>query len=360
VEHLTEELIRRIVARKFESLRVDYKRSLDLSESKHKVELVKDVSAQANTLDVDETLVELGLDGTVSYIVIGADEQGNLYDIRRLHIDDAMLQQIVNEKVEPRIKFHFRPFYLTDATGRTTEIGGVIVPRSSNPPHRLTKHYGGQLRKGQCFLREGTSTRQANDRDLERMYDYRLSRSPHRSEPKMLDRSGIEVVGVDVVDKPRQIAAFRRMWFGETETTNEGKFPLIDIKLLNTSKSTAFLKALRFDVEYVRSIPETRDFQAMPVTWEYSVLLNPHRNRDSKVIEISQVIPPNSVERFVVVVGQCEDDQRSFRSVTYDVTLTLQYNANDSIRLGRRLITVYPPVFFLPEEPSEIKSLAAG
>jgi hypothetical protein len=108
MDHFSQDFILRLVARRFESLRVDYKRALDLSDSKHKQELVKDVSAQANTLDIDETLVAMGMSGLIGCIIIGADEDGNLYDISPLRLDDAKLQQIVNEHITPRIKFRFQ------------------------------------------------------------------------------------------------------------------------------------------------------------------------------------------------------------------------------------------------------------
>ena len=173
MDDFNRDFILSLIARKFESLRVDYKRVLNLSGDKHKQELIKDVSAQANTLEIDDTLVAMKMSGTTGSIVIGADESGNLYDITALKLDDAKLQQIVNENIIPRIKFRFQPFDVKDALGTPTRIGAIIIERSPKPPHRLSKHYG-RLRQGQCFVREGTSTREARDFDLERMYAHRL------------------------------------------------------------------------------------------------------------------------------------------------------------------------------------------
>lgn len=162
-----------LVARKFESLRLDYKMALDLSNDKHKRELVKDVSAQTNTTEIDDTLMALGMSGDTGCIIIGATESGELHDIAHLGLDDAKLQQIVNEHVVPRIQFLFKSFEVMDKDGSPISIGVIIVPRSDRSPHRISKDYKG-LKRGQCFVREGTSTRGANDDDFERMYARRL------------------------------------------------------------------------------------------------------------------------------------------------------------------------------------------
>jgi HEAT repeat protein len=173
MSELDQDQILALISRKFESLRVDYKLSLDLSNDKHKRELVKDVSAQANTTGIDETLVTSGVPGDTGYTIIGADEDGGLYDIAHLRLDDANLQQIVNEHVVPRIRFLFKSIEVTDKNGAPIKIGVIVVPRSENPPHRISKDYKG-LKPGQCFVREGTSTREATDRDFEEMYARRL------------------------------------------------------------------------------------------------------------------------------------------------------------------------------------------
>jgi HEAT repeat protein len=181
-----------LVLRKFESLRVDYKLTLDLSNDKHKRELVKDVSAQANTTEIDDTLVASGMSGNTGCLIIGATECGELHDITQLALDDAKLQQIVNEHVHPRIQFLFRSFEATDRDGTLIRVGAIVVPRSSSSPHRISRDYRG-LYKGQCFVREGTSTREATDRDFERMYARRLGLVGNNVDAKQL-RSYLEAV----------------------------------------------------------------------------------------------------------------------------------------------------------------------
>ncbi len=183
------EAIIQLIQRGFESLKVDYKRILDLSIPKHKAELIKDVSAMANTVDRDDSLTALGLDPKIGFLIIGVDERdGSLHDISHLNLDDAKLQEIVNSKIDPPIRFLFRTFDHTGPDGRVVELGAIIVPESYKPPHRVKKKFD-KLRKDQCFVREGTSTREARDRDLEKMYDQRRAfRFVHALSPIILPR----------------------------------------------------------------------------------------------------------------------------------------------------------------------------
>lgn len=190
-----EEQILALITRKFESLRVDYKTALDLSDDKHKQELVKDVSAQANTTEIDDTLVGLGMNGYAGCIIVGVTESGQLHDITHLKLDDAKLQQIVNEHIVPRIQFLFRSIEVISEDGKPVKIGAIVIPASDRCPHRVRSSYRG-LRQNQCFVREGTSTREASDHDFEGMYARRLGMASEEIDIHRL-RSYLEVVAKD-------------------------------------------------------------------------------------------------------------------------------------------------------------------
>lgn len=176
-EEYTPEVLIQLVRRGFESLKVDYKQTLDLSNPKHQEELIKDVSAMANTVVPDDTLARIGLNPKVGFLLIGISEKdGEIHDIPP-GLDDARLQQIVNSRVEPNIMFLFRPFEINQA-GTVVELGAIIIRESAKPPHKISKPYGKKLRPGQCFVREGTSTREADENDLETMYAHRLTERP--------------------------------------------------------------------------------------------------------------------------------------------------------------------------------------
>lgn len=168
----TKEQILRLIERKFESSKVDYKQAYPLSGRGHQCELIKDVIAMANTIDPDESLACLGFDPGYGFIIIGCDEDGNLYDVTSLDLDDANFQQIVNERVEPKINFLFVSFE-HEGDGEALRFGAVIIPPSERPPHRVSKELL-PFRPGHCFIRRGTSTSdKVSDAELERMFAHR-------------------------------------------------------------------------------------------------------------------------------------------------------------------------------------------
>ncbi|MCB9418802.1 MAG: putative DNA binding domain-containing protein [Ardenticatenaceae bacterium] len=168
-----QQQILRLIARRSESLKVDYKQEFDLSDSKKKGALIKDILSMANTIDPDDSLEKMGLDPNYGIIVIGADEEGKIYDISANKLDDAKLQNIINEHVEPRINFSYLSFDVSTDEGVKT-IGTIIIPPSERPPHRVPRGYKGILQPGACAKRQGTSNfEKISDYELERMFAWR-------------------------------------------------------------------------------------------------------------------------------------------------------------------------------------------
>ena len=95
----TKEQILRLVERKFESSKVDYKISYPL-DNQHKREVIKDIIAMANTIDPDDSLLQDGFDGGHGFIIIGSDEDGNLHDISDINLSDNTFQQIINDRID--------------------------------------------------------------------------------------------------------------------------------------------------------------------------------------------------------------------------------------------------------------------
>lgn len=168
----TKEHILQLVERKFESAKVDYKQAYPLEDKEKQAELVKDITAMANTIVSDDSLERMGFDPGYGFIIVGCDEQGQFFDISSLELDDAKYQQIVNEKVEPKVEFLFVRFE-HQAGDSALQFGAFIIPPSERPPHRVTKEFIKKLAPGNCFVRHGTSTSQATDAELERMFIHR-------------------------------------------------------------------------------------------------------------------------------------------------------------------------------------------
>lgn len=177
----SKDQILRLIERKFESAKVDYKKSYPFDE-KHKREIIKDVIAMANTIDPDDSLVHDGFDGGHGFIIIGCDEEGGLFDISEDNLSDNAIQQIINEYVEPKINFTYLSFS-HEIDEKSVQFGVILIAASERPPHRVKKslQQGKEiqaLRAGSCFVRIGSTTSDnVSDAELERMFEYRARSS---------------------------------------------------------------------------------------------------------------------------------------------------------------------------------------
>lgn len=138
--------------------------------------------------------------------------------------------------------------------------------------------------------------------------------------------------------RERDEAAWRnwRDWPGERGT---GLLPVIDLKFRNTASSAAFLTRIEF-VATRRSVrsPPNAFCAATPPSWEYNVLLDPAKDSQHVALDISQAVAPNSVDRFVIVVGPGGSDGE------LDVELTVHYNRDQLLRLGRVRVEIGTPL----------------
>jgi hypothetical protein len=131
-----------------ESTTLDFKREqyrFAKASDEEKSELLKDILGFANAWRRSE-----------AYILIGvADVRGgraNLLGISSAdHLDDHSLQQFVNNLTNRPIRFHYEAF------GFEGKQVGIIRIEEQNRPIFLKKDYG-KLRKGEVYVRRGSST----------------------------------------------------------------------------------------------------------------------------------------------------------------------------------------------------------
>jgi len=99
----------------------------------------------------------------------------------------------------------------------------------------------------------------------------------------------LKVVGVAIIDDPDAIIKFKKEWLpaGEGPPRKKGVFPILDIKLRNGTSETILLKRLEIDVIAAHITYDPDTYHALPVTWEYNVLLNPHEPGAKKSLELS-------------------------------------------------------------------------
>lgn len=78
-----------------------------------------------------------------------------------------MVQQILKDKVSSPPKFAYVPFQ-----EESLSFGLIIIDKSNNRPHVITKDYG-MLRRNAIYVRRGSSTDEATREELEEMFHER-------------------------------------------------------------------------------------------------------------------------------------------------------------------------------------------
>jgi len=132
-------------------------------------------------------------------------------------------------------------------------------------------------------------------------------------------------------------------------------FPLIDIKLRNTSNQSVFLKEITVNASREKATPWENFFMMRPATCAYHVLLgkNWHDDKEENSVKISQVVKPNDVDRFIVIVGS----QDKLQYAEYNTKLTLHYNKNSFVNVGSFLIRMHIPYAFKPQKIDHVEPL---
>lgn len=150
------DLVKTLIAHGREDPALEWKEKLCIHDKAGQAELVRDMLSLVNAHATGRRylLIGIGNDGTV----IGVEER----------IDDATLQQIVNNRVEPPIEFSTR--YVT-SDART--IGIIEIAKSSKRFHVVSRDLeekGKQhLRRGDAWVKKGSSKGPPDAWDYERL-----------------------------------------------------------------------------------------------------------------------------------------------------------------------------------------------
>ncbi len=133
----------------------------------------------------------------------------------------------------------------------------------------------------------------------------------------------------------------------DARTEKSVHFPVVDLKLRNPGSEIAYVNAIEFEVlrEKITGY-EKAAFYALPSTWQYNVLLQPGSPARHYELAVSQVVPPNGVDRFYIVVGQASGYGK-IRFVDYKLRLRIRYNQGRSIISPPFDLRVPSPVYFL-------------
>lgn len=105
-------------------------------------EIIKDITAIANATASSYGFIVYGVDPRRTDPIVGISSR----------YDDAKLQQLVKEKIEPTIDF---VYYEVSAGSRI--VGIIQIKPSRRRPHIITTDIG-KIRSGQIVIRRGSST----------------------------------------------------------------------------------------------------------------------------------------------------------------------------------------------------------
>jgi hypothetical protein len=126
-----------------------------LNEDHQKAELIKDILAFANSHRSSDAYILIGVreNGSNKAVVVGIDE----------HHDDAMLQQLVNSKVQRPIIFSYKSL---NYEGQS--IGILHIPVQERRPFYLKNNFN-KLKKYDVKIRRGSSTTIADPDEISTM-----------------------------------------------------------------------------------------------------------------------------------------------------------------------------------------------
>lgn len=147
-----------------ESAYIDFKRVPYGKEKKG--ELLKDILSFANAMTAEkERYIVLGVkeeDGNKEYIGVDRSEIG----------DEANYHQLIDRNIEPRI-----PFRIEYVTIDDKELAVLVIGPCADPPY-VMKNDQQFLKKGNIYIRIGSSSRFATRQELDMMYQ--MKQTLHR------------------------------------------------------------------------------------------------------------------------------------------------------------------------------------
>lgn len=139
----------------------DWKKDFSFPKDDAKrAEVIKDVAAIANGSYASDGYIFYGVNPNASDPIVGVSSS----------VDDAILQQFVNSKVDPPVKF-----LKYEIIHDKKKVIVIHIYKSLKRPHIISNDIGG-LRRGQILIRKGSSTRGILRSDLfECFYDLNIS-----------------------------------------------------------------------------------------------------------------------------------------------------------------------------------------
>jgi len=151
----------------FETNKVEIKEYLDIDLDYFRWQFIRSIAAIANV--PPDSIIPCGL------LIVGARNHQILNNLNQWAKDDNEYQNLIRAYCSPMISFYF--LRLEHEGNR---FGVFVIPDSDHRPHVIIEdmiHNGVRLAAGQIYIREGSQTRVALKREIDR---YVISDFSHR------------------------------------------------------------------------------------------------------------------------------------------------------------------------------------
>lgn len=167
-----EEFLRNIIDLGVETTKIDFKRTLEFDTKEKTVELLKDISAIANSDD--------GEHNGYGFIIFGVQGQKITHDVPLLSSGkrdntSAVIRQKLREYIWPEPKFDVIGFDEVSVGS----WGVIVIPPSDLQPHFFIKEFNNEklvIRKGNWFVRKGDTTCTAEPEDYTRILEKKIKK----------------------------------------------------------------------------------------------------------------------------------------------------------------------------------------
>lgn len=124
-----------------------------------KTSLLKDIMSMANANSTDKKYIIIGVKD-----IPGSDRE--IIGLDRIS-DQANLENIVQENIEPTINFKYYPYYYKEKM-----VGIIEIDNNANPPYMMKKDMS-SLKKGDMWIRKGSRQSRIVREDIDRMFSVR-------------------------------------------------------------------------------------------------------------------------------------------------------------------------------------------
>lgn len=140
-------------------------------------------------------------------------------------------------------------------------------------------------------------------------------------------KKDLEIVAIDIIENDSEKEEVYKIIFKKNKSVQFILwYPVLDIKLLNNTDETVYIKALEFEIENIG--PEyCQDCVGQGFNSAYHISVNPKGRKEkiTKTLNISNVVKPLEAERFGIILGSPN------MISTFKVKVKIHYNSNKSV-----------------------------